>query len=166
MLRPGRGRVSCEPKQLSGRRCSRRVKGRRLSLEANSVARAERGRALLEPALAGLAGLPLAERADLERMLAAERPPRKPSGLSSEDERALAHRGLDDHYRRVLDEPIPALGGKSPRAAAKTPRGRERVAAWLKTLENHMMRQEPSSPMGSYDIGWMWHELGLAELRR
>jgi hypothetical protein len=28
------------------------------------------------------------------------------------------------------------------------------------------MRQEPSSPMGSYDIGWMWHELGVAELRR
>ena len=34
------------------------LKGRRLSLEANSVARAERGRALLEPVLAGLVGRP------------------------------------------------------------------------------------------------------------
>src|SRR4029453_5539374 len=34
------------------------LKGRRLSLEANSVARAERGRALLEPVLAGLGGPP------------------------------------------------------------------------------------------------------------
>ena len=107
------------------------LKGRRLSLEANSVARAERGRALLEPVLAGLVGQPLAERADLERMLAAERPPPEPSGLSKEDERALVRQGLDDHYRRVLDEPIPTLGGKSPRAAAKTPKGREKVAAWL-----------------------------------
>jgi hypothetical protein len=91
------------------------LKGRRLSLEANSAARAERGRALLEPVLAGLAGPPLTERADLEQMLAAERPPPQPSGLSPEQERDLVHRALDDHYRRVLDEPVPALGGKSPR---------------------------------------------------
>src|SRR3712207_7041525 len=50
------------------------LKGRRLSLEANSVVRAERGRALLEPVLAGLVGPPVAERIDLERVLAAERP--------------------------------------------------------------------------------------------
>src|SRR5918994_7088941 len=55
------------------------LKGRRLSLEANSVARAERGRALLEPVLAGMVGQPLAERADLKKMLAAERPPPEPS---------------------------------------------------------------------------------------
>ncbi len=32
------------------------LKGRRLTLEANSVARAARGKALLEPVLAGLVG--------------------------------------------------------------------------------------------------------------
>ena len=142
------------------------LKGRRLSLEANSVARAERGRALLEPVLAGLVGPPLTERIDLERMLAAERPPSEPSGLSPEDERALVHQGLDDHYRRVLDQAIPALGGKSPRAVAKTPKGREKVAAWLKTLENHSGRQKPGDPMASYDFGWMWQELGVEALRR
>jgi hypothetical protein len=67
---------------------------------------------------------------------------------------------------RVLDEPIPALDGKSPRAAAKTPKGREKVAAWLKMLENHMARQDPGSPMASYDVGWMWRELGVEALRR
>jgi hypothetical protein len=140
------------------------LKGRRLSLQANSAARAERGRALLEPVLAGLVGAPLTERSDVEQMLAAERPPRAPTGLSPEQERALVHRGLDDHYRRVLDEPIPALGGRSPRAAAKTPRGREEVAAWLKTLENHAARREPGDPIGS--VGWMWRELGVEALRR
>ncbi len=141
------------------------LKGRRLSLEANSVARAERGRALLEPVLAGMVGQPLAERADLERMLAAERPPPEPSGLSPEDERALVRQGMDDHYRRVLDQPIPALGGKSPRAAAKTPKGREKVAAWLKVLENHSAKRPAGDPIGGYDFGWMWQELGVEALR-
>ena len=142
------------------------LKGRRLSLEANSVARSERGRALLGPVLAGLVGQPLTERLDLEQMLAAERPPPEPSGLSPEDERALVRQGLDDHYRRVLDEPIPALGGKSPRAAAKTPKGREKVAAWLKMLENHSAKRPAADPLGEYDFGWMWRELGVEALRR
>jgi hypothetical protein len=99
-------------------------------------------------------------------MLAGKRPPPQPSGLSPEQERKLVHQGLDDHYRRVLDEPVPALGGKSPRAAAKTAKGREKVAAWLKMLENHAARRGPGDPMASYDIGWMWRELGVEALRR
>ena len=116
--------------------------------------------------LAGLVGPPLAERIDLERMLAAERPAPEPSGLPPEDERALVRQGLDDHYRRVLDQPIPALGGKSPRAAAKTPKGREKVAAWLKVLENHSAKRPAGDPIGGYDFGWMWQELGVEALRR
>jgi hypothetical protein len=72
--------------------------------------------------------------------------------LSPEDERALVRQGLDDHYRRVLDEPIPALGGKS--------------AAWLKTLENHSARRPAGDPLGEYDFGWLWQELGVEALRR
>lgn len=141
------------------------LKGRRLSLEVNSVARAERGRMLLEPVLAGLVGPPLTERTDLEQMLAAERPPPEPSGLSKEDERALVHQSIDDHYWRILEEPIPALGGKSPRAAAKTPKGREKVAAWLKTLENHSAKRPAGDPIAEYDFGWIWRELWVEALR-
>jgi hypothetical protein len=136
------------------------LKGRRLSLEVNSRAWAERGRALLEPALAGLVGSPLTERTDLEQMLAAERPPPKLSGLSPEEERALIHQGIDDHYQGLLDQPIPALGGKSPRAAAKTQKGREKVVAWLKMLENHSAKRPAGDPIGEYDFGWMWRALG------
>lgn len=142
------------------------LKGRRLSLEVNSPARAERGRALLGPVLAGLVGPPLTERTDLEQMLAAERPPPEPSGLSPEEERALIHQGIDDHYRGLLDQPIPALGGKSPRAAAKTPKGREKVLAWLKTLENHSAKRPAGDPIGEYDFSWMWRELGVEALRK
>jgi len=142
------------------------LKGRRLSLAANSPARAERGRALLEPVLAGLVRAPLTERIDVEQMLATDRPAPEPTGLSPEQERALLHQTLDDHYRRVLDEPIPALGGKTPRAAAKTAKGRGAVVAWLKTLENHSGRQKPGDPMASYDFGWLWQELDVEALRR
>jgi hypothetical protein len=142
------------------------LKGRRLSLAANSPARAERGRAMLEPVLTGLVRAPLTERTDLDQMLATERPPPAPTGLSPEQERTLVQQMLDDHYRRVLDEPIPALGGKTPRAAAKTAKGRAAVVVWLKTLENHSGRQKPGDPMASYDFGWLWGELGVEDLRR
>lgn len=68
---------------------------------------------------------------------------------------ALVRQGLDDHHRRVLDEPILALGGKSPRAAAKTPKGGEKVAALLKVLENHSTKRPTGDPIGEYNFGWM-----------
>jgi len=38
--------------------------------------------------------------------------------LSWDEQRRLVHRALTDHYRRTLDDPIPALGNVSPRKAA------------------------------------------------
>ena len=99
-------------------------------------------------------------------MLAAERSPSKPSGLSPEDERALIRQSAEDHYRHILDQPLPALGGKSPRTAAKTPKGREKVVAWLKTLENHSAKRPAGDPIGEYDFGWMWRKLDVEALRQ
>ena len=76
------------------------------------------------------------------------------------------HEGLTDHYRRTLDDPIPALGNRSPRQAAKTAKGRDKVVAWLKMLENASGRQELGDPMASYDFTWMWEELGVGDERR
>jgi hypothetical protein len=59
------------------------------------------------------------------------------------------------------------LGDVSPRAAAKTKKGREKLVAWLKFLENQTGRhRDHGDPMGSYDFSWMWTELGVANLRR
>ena len=55
---------------------------------------------------------------------------------------------------------------KSPRAAAETPKGREKLAAWLKVLENHSARRPAGDPIGDYDFGWMWQELGVEALRQ
>ena len=40
------------------------------------------------------------------------------------------------------------------------------MAAWLKLLENHSARRPAGDPIGGYDFGWMWRELGVEALRR
>jgi hypothetical protein len=92
-------------------------------------------------------------------------PPRL--NLSVEERRTIILDGLDRHYRDLLDQPIPVLGNKSPRAAVKTPKGRAKVVDWLKTLENHTAKFAGSNDeMASYNFNWLWMELGVNELRR
>jgi hypothetical protein len=86
--------------------------------------------------------------------------------LSSEEKRDFIKHTLDTHYRQVIEEPIPALGNKSPRTLIKTPKGREMVAAWLKRVENLGEHKKLDDPMRSYDFTWLWRELGLEALRR
>lgn len=147
------------------------LKHRRLSLEVNSRERAETGRRLLESALSGLVREPpdILERTPEELM--AEAPPkeeREPlvSGLDPEEERALLREGLDRHYARMLEEPVPVLGGRTPMEAVRTEEGRQQAAEWLKSIENHMAHSSDSDAMAGYDIGWMWDRLGIGELRR
>lgn len=146
------------------------ITGKAVTLSVNSQGRATRGQAMLEAALGGLVRAPLVERQTVEQMMAAS--PRRtaknsaPPPLPPDELKRVVHQGLTDHYRRTLDEPIPALGNRSPRQAAKTARGRDKVVAWLKKLENSSGRQDPEDPIASYDFTWMWEELGVADHRQ
>ncbi len=74
---------------------------------------------------------------------------------------------LDRQYRDTLDGPVGMIGNISPRAAVKTAKGRQRVADWLKCLENPSASHvDPKDPMATYDFGWLWRELGIESLRR
>jgi len=145
------------------------LKDRMLVLQANSQQRAERGRALLAPALAGLVGEPLIEARTVAQLMAS-RPSGKSeplsSGLSPDEERAVLQANMDRYYMNLLDEPVPMLGNMTPRRAAKSAKGRAKLVAWLKLLENGAARQEALSPMAGCDLSWMWMELGIANLRR
>lgn len=66
----------------------------------------------------------------------------------------------------MLGEPIPSLGNTTPTNAVKTAKGRKKVIAWLKTIENHSSRMPDSDPMATYDFTWLWKKLGLADQRR
>ena len=84
------------------------------TVTVNSEARAARGRAMLEPVLAGLARAPLVERQSIEQMMASSREHSEQDivRLPPDEERSIVHQALTDHFRKTLDEPIPALGGQ------------------------------------------------------
>jgi hypothetical protein len=71
---------------------------------------------------------------------------------------------MDRQYRQVLDEPVPALGNKTPRQMAKTKAGRIKVTEWLKYIEN-MTAKSGNEQMAEYSFAWMWDELGVADLK-
>ncbi|HEX6012797.1 MAG TPA: hypothetical protein VFY87_13575 [Geminicoccaceae bacterium] len=148
-----------------------RLEGGAVVLTANSVERIERGREMLREALGTLVKAPLTSMQTTEQVLAeraaegdadvVEEPP-----LPPEETEAIMREMLDQHYRGVLSEPVSMLGGKSPRQAARSKAGRQKVAEWLKYLENQTARRAGADSMPAYDFGWMWEELKIADLRR
>lgn len=91
--------------------------------------------------------------------------PAIPEGVDPAELRAALHSILDRKYRTTLDEPVPMLGGKTPRKAARSATGRRAVANWLKSLKQTSARCPADDPMHDYDFGWIWNELGVADLR-
>ncbi|MDX8442026.1 hypothetical protein [Mesorhizobium australafricanum] len=146
------------------------LKGRFLHLSANSAARATRGTALIQQTLGDLVRTPLIEIRTVEQMMAEE-----PGGgaetsrstIMPEFSEQTVHEYLDRHYLETLDQPVKMLGNKTPRQAAKTAAGRQKLVDWLKYLENQTAKQpHPTHPMASYSVEWMWKELGVHDLRR
>lgn len=146
------------------------LKGRFLHLSTNSAARAQKGTALIRQALGDLVRTPLTEIRTVEQMMA-ERPPRERGEADSEVLPEIAeqvvHEFMDRQYRETLDQPVGMLGNKTPRQAARSAAGRQKVAEWLKYLENQSANQpDPVDPMATYSFEWMWKELGVHDLRR
>jgi hypothetical protein len=147
------------------------LKERTLVLSVTSAARAQRGRAMLEGALSGLVGAPLTKIQTVEQMRAArgtDRPSTVPEAeVPAEVQTQLVHAMLDRQYRALLDEPVGMLGDVSPRTASRSAKGRERIAAWLKHLENRSHHAgDRSDPMATYDFTWLWRELKVEHLRK
>jgi hypothetical protein len=140
---------------------------KRLALFVNSESRAEHGRAMLAPVLDGLVGEPLVERQDLDQAMddRADEPNALSSDIPPKEQRRIVHESMDNFYRAQLDEPIPALGDISPRQAMKSAKGRDKVVAWLKRMENIIARHKPPEPMAGYDTSWLWKELGIEDRR-
>ena len=144
------------------------LKGKALTLSVNSIARADQGKALIMDTLGDLLKPPLTAIRTVEQVMA-ERD--HIGDLPEEDEippdiaRQIVHDHLDQHYRDTLEQPVPALGGKTPRQAVRSAAGRKKVVEWLKLIENRSASQ-PGSPLAEYDFGWIWEELGVSGDRR
>jgi hypothetical protein len=80
----------------------------------------------------------------------------------SAEQRELLEEILHQHYAAWVDEPVPALGGKTPRQAVRSRAERESVIDLLRLLENGEQRKarrgEPA-----YDVNIIRRELGLPE---
>ncbi len=60
----------------------------------------------------------------------------------------------------MANKKIPALGGKTPKQAVRSKKGKEQVKDLLKSFEN---KEEHKKLNGkpSCDLSWMWDELGI-----
>lgn len=107
------------------------IKDRSVVLQANSLGRPARGRALLEPLLDGLVDAPQITAQTLDGLKALHRAEETdaPSEPPTEDQQAILSDWIDRHYRSVLDASVPMLGGAIPRPFAHTAEGRPQLAA-------------------------------------
>jgi hypothetical protein len=144
------------------------LENKALVLSVNSRQRSDLGRALLSEILGRRVGQPLVKTESVEQIMASRDVAEPQELVIPEEERcAIIHDQMDRHYRSVLDEPVPMLGGETPRAAVKTESGRVKVAEWVKMVENRTAKSgDHNSAMASYNFSWLWTELGISELRR
>ncbi len=144
------------------------LKGRFVVLSVNSAARAVEGSKMLQRLLGHQIRTPLTEIKTVEQMrMSHDQGQSVQTELPPELAEEVIHKMLDRQYRAVLDEPVPMIGNQSPRMASRTSAGRQKVADWLKYLENQTASfSNRSDPMATYDFGWMWEELGVVDLRR
>lgn len=94
---------------------------------------------------------------------ARSKPPKEeiPPELKAQVEREFLRR----HYERWPDEPVPALGGKTPKAAVRTKKGRQAVIELLKEFEIHEARKASRAGGEPFDFGFLWQRLGLEKER-
>jgi hypothetical protein len=138
------------------------VEGERLVFETTSQERAARARAWLEQ----IAGDRVRYRATaletLEETFDAlrRRPPLTPTKPPQPVDTEAVQELFDRHYTHWLDRPEPALGDRTPRAAAQLKLWRPRLLELLKQLENGAERAALQG-RPTYDFRWIWTELGL-----
>lgn len=134
----------------------------RLTLETTSKARAERGRRLLEDAAGSAVKFRATRYEAVERAVerARARPRPKDPAIPPEVQAEFAREFMERHYRTWPDQPLPALGNRTPRQAAALKSARPRLISLLKEMEVFAERDRRAG-RPAYDFTWMWAELGL-----
>ena len=143
--------------------------GRKLIVEVNSAARAQLAIRPMSDWLGDYVSAPLPEIRTMTQITAddaAGEPKENALDIPPDEMERIIHSMLKREDEKTLDEPVPALGNKSPRALARTGGGRAKVADWLKRIENGAAKFDASDPIATYNFTWIWDELGVIDLRR
>jgi hypothetical protein len=130
-----------------------------LRVETNSLRRADRLRARLEANLGAMIRHRLrreSNTADLMKSASAKRS--TPTTAHPPELTAALREFREKHMRGWIDESIPALGGLTPREAARLPRKRPALELLLKDIESSESRLPPEQQI---DLSWIRPALGL-----
>jgi len=134
-----------------------------LRIETNSTRRANALRKPIEKACRGLITHHQRTQTDASELFASARDAdasvADPEPVDPEAQ-ALIRREKVSHYESWLKTPIPALGGKTPRQAARSVRGREALVTLLKRFENGEARQPAET---RYDVSILRRALGIED---
>jgi hypothetical protein len=135
---------------------------KRVVFETTSQKRAEKARDELPNLFGGAVRFRAISYEDVEQALKRAPQTAKPeeSDVPIEEQRKILGEYYESHYRKWLDEPVPALGNRTPRHAARLKTTRPKLIALLKDFESHSERQRRFGEI-AYDFSWMWEELGL-----
>ncbi len=149
------------------------LRGKRLVFETQSLPRLQAGKRELEAMLAGVATHRADSIQDQEALLGEvwrnrgrERDAARPETPAIEDFippeilKEAFDKAMERIYGNWLDEPIPYLGGKTPRQAVKTAKGRKLVNRLLKEYENQAERDKKEG-RPTYDFSRFRRELDL-----
>ncbi|MBI3212095.1 MAG: SEC-C domain-containing protein [Simkania negevensis] len=136
-----------------------KIKGSKLTIQVNSIERSKKMQQEIEKRLPeAIFEKEDRKPLDLENVRKKKlSAPSQPTAMEKEVMRAF----LENHYQSWLDTPLPALNGKTPRQAAKTAEGRERLEFLLLDFEMSNQNQSRHLPI---DVQTLRQELGLLPL--
>lgn len=134
--------------------------GQYLVATVNSIERSEEIKDFLSALLSELIGTPLSVHENFESMMEKYSTQELPTEETIDAPELIAA-SLDQHYRKILDEPIPALNNRTPRDCSLDKDQHTILLQWLKGLENNTA---VVPHMSRYDFKWMWEELGLESI--
>jgi hypothetical protein len=131
----------------------------KLVIETNSVERADAVRRMIEGAAGALVRHQSREHADPASEAVRASVPERGAPVEPPPELlAQVREMLEKHVHGWVDAELPALGGRTPRQAVKTAKGRKEVELLVRDMEHGQARQPAWQRI---DLGWVRRELGL-----
>jgi hypothetical protein len=129
-----------------------------LEIETNSVNRADEVARRVEETCADILGARRRKTRKPSRLHAVPDTPDEPLAEASPEQQAILRKVKEEHYRKWLDMPIPALGDQTPRAAARSAKSWQQLDLMLREIENIESRVPEEA---RFDVVYLRRELGL-----
>jgi hypothetical protein len=140
----------------------------RISIFYKTRAYADKGRAWFDALTDGTVKFLMQEISDLTGAMAGRSPARREpqeigqEGLPPELITEAIAKALHRAYAHWADEPIPALSGKTPRQAMKTPAGSERVKGLIRSYEAAEKEQAAQQNRAPASFDFLWQAIGVS----